>query len=131
MRRTVLIGYDGTPHGADALDLGRDLAEALGAQLMVTTVVRHPHLGADKEKFEAAVDRHTAEVFAAARDRLDGAEIAERPLVNGSRSEAIYALAEWEEPSLIVIGSTHRGPVNRTMLGSLGHSLMSGAPCGV
>ncbi len=135
MPRKVIIGYNDSPQGEDALDLGHQLAGALDATALVTIVVQHPPRGADEDEFDAAVSEFCDPLFANARERLHDLKLLERPLVGNSRSRAIYELseelAEEEPPTLIVIGSTRRGPVGRVLLGTLGDSLLSGAPCAV
>ena len=130
-KRKVLIGYDGTPEGEDALGLGQLLSKALGATPVVTTVIRHPRHGATDSEFEAAVAEFSEELFATARERLKGMEVVERPVVNNSRPAAIYELADWEKPDLIVIGSTRQGPAGRVVVGTLGGALLSGIHSGV
>jgi len=130
-RRKILIGFDGTPQGEDALALGHLLSRALEATPVVTTVVRHPRHGVEESDYEAALAEFSQPLFATARERLEGMEVVERPVVNDSRPAAIYELADWEKPSLIVIGSTRQGPVGRVVVGTLGGALLSGVPCGV
>jgi nucleotide-binding universal stress UspA family protein len=133
----VLIGFDGSAEGEDALLLGRDLAVALGARPVVATVVRHARHEADEgaaageDAFEGAVERFCAPLFATARDRLEGLDVIEKPVVDDSRSQAFYELVDWFEPSMVVIGSTNRGSAKRAMLGSLSLSLLSGVPSAV
>lgn len=131
MQRRILIGYDGSPEGDDALGLGRVLGGALEARTMVATVIRHARHGEKESELEEAVGKFCEPLFSSARERLNGAEVDERPLIDDSRPHAIYELADWEKPSLIVIGSTKRGPAGRVLVGSLGVSLLSGAPCAV
>jgi nucleotide-binding universal stress UspA family protein len=130
-KRKILIGYDGTPEGEDALGLGRLLCEALKATPVVTTVIRHPRHGASESEFDAAVTEFSQEVFATARERLKGMEMVEQPLVSNSRPEAIYEVTDWEKPDLIVIGSTRQGPTGRIVVGTLGGALLSGVHTGV
>lgn len=130
-KRKVLIGYDGTPEGEDALGLGQLLSKALGATPLVTTVVRHPRHGVSESEFQAAVAEFSKELFATARERLKGMDVVERPVINDSRPAAIYELADWEKPELIVIGSTRQGPAGRVVVGTLGGALLSGIHSGV
>lgn len=131
MRRKVLIGYDGRPEAEDALGLGRELARALDASALVTTVVRHPRHGVEEADYERAVAEFCDPIFSTARERLEGVEVSERAVVNNSRPAGFYEVADWEKPAVIAIGSTHKGPAGRVLLGSLGQSLLSGCPCGV
>jgi len=131
MRRRVLVGYDGSPRSEDALNLARTLASALDASVMLTTVVDPARHGLDRDGFDRALERFSAELYAPARARLDRLEVLERPLVAASRSQAIHELAEWEQPMLIAIGSSRLAPAGSLIAGALGLSLLSGAPCPV
>lgn len=130
-RRKVLIGYDGTPEGEDALGLGQLLSKALKATPVVTTVVMHPRHGVTDSELDAAVAEFSEGLFATARERLKGMKMVARPVVNNSRPAALYELADWEKPDLIVIGSTRQGPAGRVVVGTLGGALLSGIHSGV
>jgi nucleotide-binding universal stress UspA family protein len=130
-KRKIMIGFDGSPGGEDALALGGLLSRALNARPVVTAVLRHPRHGVRESELEAAVREYSEELFATARDRLKGMEVVERPLVDNSRAAALYQLADWEEPDLIVIGSTRLGSTGRVVIGTLGGALLSGIHTGV
>jgi|SRR5215207_9279439 len=131
MRTTVLIGYDGSPQGDDALGLGRRLSEILDATPVVTTVISHPREGTDESDFDAAVNKFCEPLFAKARERLNGLEVQAKPVVHDSPAAAIYDQADWESPSALVIGSTRHGTRGRVQVGTLGSSLLSGVHCSV
>jgi nucleotide-binding universal stress UspA family protein len=84
----VLVGYQDTEQGRDALELGRILAQANRAEMLVVT---------------APGD--------------DGEDLAE--------------LARTEGADLIVLGSTHHGPVGRVIPGTTVGRLLADAPCAV
>jgi nucleotide-binding universal stress UspA family protein len=48
-----------------------------------------------------------------------------------SPARALHGLAAAENADLIVLGSTHRGPMGRIAPGSVGQRLLNGAPCAV
>ena len=134
MPRKVIVACNEHPEGEDALELCQQLAGALDATAQVAIVVRHAGHGVGGNQLDAAVSEFCDPIFARARERLDGLRVLERPLTGRSRSRAIYELAVEEEENpteLIVLGSTRRGPVGRVLLGTLGDSLVSGAPCAV
>jgi nucleotide-binding universal stress UspA family protein len=122
----VLIGYDGSPQGDDALGLGRRLSEILGASPVVTTVISHPRAGVEESAFDQAVTRFCEPLFARAGELLGGLEVRTSPVINDSPAAGIYELAEWEKPVAIVIGSTRHGKSGRVLVGTLGGSLLSG-----
>jgi nucleotide-binding universal stress UspA family protein len=131
MTRQIVIGYDGSPHGEDALALGRVLAEVLAAEALVVVVIRIPDHLVEREQAEAAADREAAPLVAAATQRLAGLDVRTRTLVDDSPARALHELAEAEHPLAVVVGASHRGAVGRVFMGSVGASLLSGAPCSI
>ncbi len=131
MNRKLIIAYDGSPNSGDALALGRVLAEVLGATPVVVTVV--PVLDHLASTEEAGADTEDAanDARAAARDHLKGFEAETRAVVAASPARGLHKIAEDEEPIVLVLGSTHRGPLGRAVIGSVGAALLSGAPCAI
>ncbi len=130
MKPKVLIGYDGSPQGDDALGLGRTFAEVLDASPVVTTVISHPRDGVDEAELDEAVTKFCDPLFAKARERMDG-EVRTTSMINDSPAAGIYEVTDWENPALIVIGSTRHGKPGRVQVGTLGGSLLSGVHCSV
>ena len=126
MDSKVLIAYDGTPQGDDALGLGRRLSEILDARALVATVISHPRDGTDQGEFDRAVGTFCEPLFAKARERLDGLDVHEQFLVSDSPAAGIYELTDWLNPTAIVIGSTRHGTSGRVQVGTVGGSLLSG-----
>ena len=131
MQRKLVIGYDPADHGADALALGRLLGDVLGATPIVTTVAALPGGLAEGDGVAETIERETSEPFARAAEALAGLDPEFQALPNSSPAAALHELAESEEAMAIVLGSAHRGAVGRTVLGSVGESLLQGAPCAV
>lgn len=126
MKQKVLIGYDGTPQGDDALHLGRRLSEVLEATPVVTTVISHPRNGVEEDAFDQAVTTFCEPLFGKAQELLSGLEVKTAPVVNDSPAAGIYEITDWEKPTAIVIGSTRHGKSGRVLVGTLGGSLLSG-----
>jgi nucleotide-binding universal stress UspA family protein len=131
MPRKIIIGYEPTSQGLDALELGEALAETLAARPVIVTVLPWPEYLMNEDDLEHALAVDTAEIFAVARDRLAALEPETRAIANTSPAEGIYDLADREHALLIVVGSTHRGALGRVLPGSVGVSLLQGAPCAV
>ena len=131
MQSKVLIGYDGSPQGDDAVGLGHTLSELLGARPLVATVIAYRRHGADDSGLDNAIAEFCEPFFVKARARLNGLEMMEMPVVNDSPAAGIYELAEWEKPAALVIGSTRHGRTGRVQVGTLGGSLLSGVACSV
>jgi nucleotide-binding universal stress UspA family protein len=129
--RTVVVGYDGSPGGEDALVLGRVLSGALAARPLVVTVVLYPdHLISDEER-ELVASECAAETLEAGAGRLRELDPRTLAVADDSPARALDRIADADHPLLIVLGSAHRGPVGRVFLGSVGQSLLSGAPCAI
>jgi nucleotide-binding universal stress UspA family protein len=131
MSGKIMIGFEPTEQGEDAVALAEVLCEVLAATPVVVQVMPWPRYLMDAEDYEAALAEATKTSFATLRDRLAPLNPQTRAVADPSAAEALYALAEQERASLLVIGSTHRGSVGRTLLGSVGESLLHGAPCAV
>jgi nucleotide-binding universal stress UspA family protein len=131
MLSKVLIGYDGSPQGDDALWFGRSLSQVLDARPIVTTVIAHTRHGVEESDFDEAVTKFCESLFDKARERIDAVEVTAKPMVNDSPAAGIYELTDWEKPTAVVIGSTRHGKSGRVQVGTLGGSLLSGVRCSV
>ncbi|HET7417896.1 MAG TPA: universal stress protein [Solirubrobacterales bacterium] len=127
----LLVGYDGSEGGRDALELSRVLGEALGVGATVVSVLPYGPLPIPYEILEQEEAERARPLFAEAKRRLDGLEVETRAFGGGSAAAVINDLAEREEAETIVVGSPHRGPVGRTLIGSVADGLLHGAPCEV
>lgn len=133
---TVVIGFDAGEESRDALSLGKALAEAEGAALQVAIV-----LPRGKLPFEEAIagggvaEQLDEQLFESAARELGGAEFTPVRLDGGlagrSAARALYEHAGDQGVDLIVVGSSHRGVLGRVLPGSVGESLLRGAPCAV
>jgi nucleotide-binding universal stress UspA family protein len=132
---TIVIGFDGTDSGEDALALGVVLARATGAVPLVTVV--HPEeypigVGRVDAEWVAYLHERATELLGRARRLLGenaGAEF--REVAAPSESRGLHDLAEQEQAELVVVGSSHRGPLGRTYPGSTGERLLQGSACPV
>jgi len=127
----LLVGYDGSEGGRDALELTRVLAEALGASAMVVTVVPYGPLPVPYETLEGEEAERAHPLLEEARKLLGDAEVETRAFGGGSPAGVINDLAEREGVGTIVVGSPHRGSLGRALIGSVADGLLHGAPCEV
>lgn len=129
--RQILIGYQDSPEGRDALALGRVLAEVSGGSLTVAMVYPWPRGLMTHEDLSNALAVESADTFKKVRDLLPGLSVETVPVAEQSISNALGKLAEDRHATVLVVGSCHRGKVGETVLGSTGASLLHGAPCAV
>jgi nucleotide-binding universal stress UspA family protein len=131
----IVIGFDGTDSGEDALALGMVLARPTRAVPLVTVV--HPQeypigVGRVDAEWVAYLHQRAEELLGRARRLLGedaGAEY--REVAAPSESRGLHDLAEQEQAELVVVGSSHRGPFGRTYPGSTGDRLLQGSACPV
>lgn len=127
---TVVVGFDGSPSSVDALALGARLAAADGAEVVAAFVYRaDPVAFGDEGEFQAWQREIALRELGAARTLQPSAELSairSRSVVRG-----LHELASSRDAGLVVVGSTHRGPLGRIVPGSTGQRLLEGAPCPV
>jgi nucleotide-binding universal stress UspA family protein len=127
----LLVGFDGSDGGRDALELTRVLATATGAGVLVVTVLPYGPLPIPYEVLDEEEAERAQPLFEEARQKLEGVEVETRAFGGGSPAGVINDLAEREKVETIVVGSPHRGPVGRVLIGSVADGLLHGAPCEV
>lgn len=128
----LLVAFDGSDGGRDALELARVLAapEQDASALVVTVLFTGPL------PMEYALlpeeEAHEAEpLLEEAREKLSGIDVETHAYGGGSAAGILTRLAEQEDFDAIVVGSPHRGALGRVMLGSVATSLLNGAPADV
>ncbi len=129
--KTILVGFDASDASERALGRGADLAEALGARLVVTSVAVLP---VPMPGFDAALPTASGQLAAAGVDEF---ELAERHLERartvlaqrsvdaefvaevGAPAERIVELAEQRKADMIVVGTSEPGFLARLLQGSV------------
>lgn len=132
MHRPVIVGYDGSEHGRDALVLGRALARLLSAPLIaLLAYTPEAWLWAPGTAEPADADERE-QMTATARAALSTAPGAEvRVIASPSAAGALHAEAQKENAQLIVVGSCHHGTVGRILLGAVSQQVLDASPCAV
>lgn len=124
-----LVGFDGGDGGRDALELTRVFAQSLGADVLVVTVIPYGPLPVPAVRLQAGHIREVEPLLAEARKQLEGLGVETRAFGGGTPAGVLTEIAEAEECDLLIVGSPHRGPVGRALIGSTANSLLSGSPC--
>lgn len=128
-RVRLLVGYDGSAGGRDALELSRVLGTIESSRALVVAVMPYGPLPVDFTELERDAAEDAAPLLATARGELDGLEVETRAFGGGSPAGVITDLAESEDVDAIVVGSPHRGAVGRALIGSVAEGILHGAPC--
>lgn len=128
----LLVGYDGSDRARDALALTHLLARLTGRPVVALAVITLAPPEATWVEYERMqqeeVERLGREVGAGLADLPD---VEYRHVLAPSPAHEIHDAAVDLGASLIVLGSTHRGPIGRVLPGSVADRLLSAAPCPV
>jgi nucleotide-binding universal stress UspA family protein len=126
----IVVGYDGSEGGRDALGLARRLARVEAAELLVACVWAPDPLLGDALAGERKRPDWFAARFAEVKAQL-GETAFRRFDLTGPAPSALVELAEIERAEIIVLGSTHRGRLGRVAPGGVGERVLQGSPCAV
>jgi nucleotide-binding universal stress UspA family protein len=129
----IVIGYDGSTGGEEALALGVILAEGLEANVSLARVVPKRRLlaglGRSSEHPRNHVSLAAAERYVrSASPRL---EVRSEPIEARTPAHGLRELCEARGASLVVVGSSLRGGPGRMMLGTTSERLCRESPCPV
>jgi nucleotide-binding universal stress UspA family protein len=127
----LIIGFEGTLQGRDALVLGRRLAAVADAKPLVAAVFTWPHGVKTNGEIENVLDTESRGLFDRAFTGVGEMGTDVRAIADRSVAKALTELAEVEEAIAIVVGSAGRGSIGRTLMGSTADALLNGAPCAV
>lgn len=133
---TILVGYVPQKGGRGALDLGMQLAHALGESMTVVTVVPRqwstPSLAKVDAEYAEFARRLGEEAEAKARDWLQETSVQVsidyRAVHGRSVTSALLEAAEDCSASLLVLGSSTDGAVGRIVVGSTTDKLLHVSP---
>lgn len=131
MTTRLLVGFDGSKGGRDALELARIMAALEGAGVIVAAVQPYEPLPVPGTEIEPGADAGPEALLEEARRALEGLEVETRSFGGGSPAGVLTDLAEREGLNLIVLGSPHRGAMGRALIGSVAEGVLHGAPCAV
>jgi nucleotide-binding universal stress UspA family protein len=132
--RRVIVAFDGSPQGEDALALALRLCRPDGVLTLACVVSGHRwHAGPEVQRAGAAVPEEIALMFADARATAipAGVHVRQRAPVAPSPARGLTELAESEDADLIVVGSSAHAEPGRVRLERTAGRLLQGAPCAV
>jgi len=132
---SVLVGVDPARRSASALSLGALLANSLGTDLVVAAVVATawPPSRARIDHEWRAHTRETAEIVLDHAASVLGGQVEATYLVHDAASarRGLLELVEEHDPTVVVLGSAHRGEHGRISLGSVSEALLHASPAPV
>ena len=125
----LLVGYDGSQGGRDALELARVLGSVEESSALIVAVMPYTPLPVGFTELERDAAEQAEPLLGEARERLDNLEVETRAFGGGSPAGVITGVAEADGTDAIVLGSPHRGAVGRALIGSVAEGVLHGAPC--
>lgn len=133
---TVLIGFDDSPYGRDALALGLNIAARRHERATVVTAYPDDERGlmvAINDSAWVREVRGVAERKLAVAQEIVGPrdDVTYEAIGPASASRAMHEYAERTHPAVLVVGSSERAAIGRISLGSTVERLLPGAPCPV
>lgn len=138
MYRKILLAYDGSPEGHQALDEGKEVVERTQAEATLLAVVTVPTSVAMADTLgpNVASDRQYAyyeEVLedAVAEMQARGIKTVKGRLAFGDASTQILTVAREIDADLIILGHRHQTRLARWWSGSVSYSLLDRAPCSI
>ena len=129
---SVVAGFDDSPSGFDAVALGRVLATAMGARLIVANVYPLDAIGTTDVVLDPDVGgrmcQDALETARRARFVLDGFDDWE-PVAYAAvpAARGLHEIADRAGAEIIVVGSTHRHGLGLVMPGSTAERLLHGS----
>ena len=124
----VVVGVDGSPLGAAAIELGIDTAARRHGRLLAVHVVRHGLSTRFGATDTSAGLRLLGEALASWRDKYPDVPIEERVL-SGHAAGALVELSS--RASVVVVGARGRGGFSGLLLGSVSQALLHHGRCPV
>ena len=129
----IVVGIDAAPGARDALVFATRLADCTGGSVRLVNAFNYSDAPsrASNETFRRYLEDDARELLAAVAGSADSGVSGAEAIADPSPPHALHQLAESADVALLVVGSTHRGPIGRVLPGSTGERLVHGAPCPV
>jgi len=131
--RNILLCYDGSTEARRALERTAEIAGAVASQVTVVSVAEpiYPTPALADFADPRDVQAHRRLLGDAARTLRDHGVHAAIVEPTGDTTESIVEVARDEHADLIVVGSRHRGLIQRLLSGSVSSKVVADAPCDV
>lgn len=127
---TVIAGVEDSRESRDALRFARQFSDAEGAALHVVSVFADTIFVASLEEIEISRESYFKHMLEVAEEELEQSfEFHE--VISTSVPAGLTSAAEELGAGAVVIGSSHRGPIGRVLMGDEGTQFATASPCSV
>jgi nucleotide-binding universal stress UspA family protein len=130
MFTNLLVGVDGRQGGRDAIALARQLASP-DATITLANVYGSGWLLPRGIEVTAALQRDDSERMLASQRAASGIDAQTVCAWHSSPGRGLHELAEQRRSDLIVVGSSRRALLGRTLIGDDTRGALNGAPCAI
>jgi nucleotide-binding universal stress UspA family protein len=135
MARCIVCGIDDSTGARKAATVADDLAQALGARLVLvhgTPVAPSVMYGVpfDNDAFQREVMEHATQLLEDVARGCTSPEVSQRAEF-GPAVEVLTRVIEDEHADLLVVGTRGRGAMRSVLLGSVSHEMVAVSPCPV
>jgi nucleotide-binding universal stress UspA family protein len=135
MYQNILLAFDGSPDGREALDQAEKLASACGATVHLLAIIDPSENMLIVEGMSFIPDNRAFVIRSVLDEGLKRLRDAGCPATNelkyGKPAEQIMVSAAERNADLIVVGHRDQGTLARWLNGSVGESLVHHPPCSV
>jgi len=130
-KRTLIAAHDGTPRGVDVVASARRIAHRADARLVIVHVIERqtPYWSRDPDH-QHLLRHRLAQVFGSTR-AVAGPDAETRAVGARSVGEGLLAAIEDEHAGVVVVGSSHRGPLGHAFYGDVARQLSKQCDCHV
>lgn len=135
MYQTILLAYDGSPDGREALAQGKNLASMYGAAVHLLAIIDPSENMLAVEGMSFVPDNQQFVVQSVLDAGVRGLQrvgcAATKDVKYGNPAEQIVLSAREMKADLIVVGHRDQGALARWLNGSVGASILHHAPCSI
>lgn len=134
MIKKILVAYDGSDAAKKAFRYALGLAKPFAAEVIVVSVAQPPEPATMVEThawLDSASEHYEKDFAAMRQEAKERAVPASTRVVVGHAAEQIVHQAAALQADLIVMGHRGKSIIQRWLLGSVSHRVISHAPCAV
>ena len=126
----IVVGVEDSDEGREALRFAKLFTGLEGAELHVVSVHSDTYFYEGADELEASRTAYFNRMLEVAESELGG-QFQFHRMMEISVPAGLTRVAERVDAEALIIGSSHRGPFGRVLMGDHGSRLASGAPCAV
>lgn len=129
--RSIVVAVDASERSLDALALGRLLADSTAAPVVLMSVFPYDPLSDPADDSYTRAREEARSILVELGEKAGLVAPDAQVIAGHFAARELQRVSEQQPTGVIVLGSTHRGPVGRLLPGGVGERLLTGAACPV